>query len=821
MDAAAKTVESLSQHILPEKPHHLSYNPHWRYRPRPDDAAHGSRSGTRFEEWHNTRLQYMTLVSHADRGTLLTRSYYDMREEPPKPVPREVSALAKAGGDKKKKLSLSDYKNKKTGAASSASPPEPAIAKRKEGDRLLAGPAAPPLDAVAGPRPTSADAKPPLDSHKPTSDFRKPDVSKLPDSQPPPFDAKQRPRESAIDMRLPPKPPSLPPKPPSPPAKKRVADIEDESRPQKRAKPDDRRLADRPPPPRDDALRRKERPQPAARDAPLHKEDRPTSSSSLPNGRAIFKGALHPTRNPSPGARPRGDAVNGVRPHSSGSNISTSAKPDTSKSFVPPLLSPLKLSFDGDSRPHPDDDDLSARKEKRRRDDSGDSRPTIKAVKKPEPPSGSKKNKVPLVIPPLLSPTLPPAVEAELRRRKKVSPESADEKPKDGKDAPGAKKRPASGANDEKSNKLGHRRRLMVVLSIPKGLRQSVKRILALPTDRKDAHSQDRERGRERDRERDRPGSDEPPQATQARKRPAGTADVPTEPTAIKRPRTSDVARVAATPSTPSKRSTAMSRVSSGNSMAQTPGEAVNATPMAAPSADRKPNGHDPSAQRPERPEIKTLADVELRLKRKAVSLKHDSDEIMRVHRGSPNGTGAKGNPSESRLKLKYALGVESILAFVMSFQAQNAWRGMLNKKLDYQSWDSVLPLIEYTHNEIRGHGLNNSKPLYVLVLVLHAIVIDELIKCYASLDVPPPSITLEGLLKLERRKARLWPTIRDLNAHIGSSTLRVEVSPWFSIDEVTGSGLRVLRNWCSEERVDWTPEPILKDSWPINPRHP
>lgn len=197
MEAAAKTVQSLSQHILPENPHHLSYNPHWRYRPRPDDAAHASRSGTRFEEWHNTRLQYMTLVSHADRGTLLTRSYYDMREEPPKPVPREVSALAKAGGDKKKKLSLSDYKNKKTGAPSSASPPEPAIAKRKEGDRSLAGPAAPALDPVAASsRPTNPDAKP-----QPTSDFRKPDASKLSDSQPL-SDAKQRlPRESAIDMR--------------------------------------------------------------------------------------------------------------------------------------------------------------------------------------------------------------------------------------------------------------------------------------------------------------------------------------------------------------------------------------------------------------------------------------------------------------------------------------------------------------------------------------------------------------------------------------------------------------------------------------------
>jgi hypothetical protein len=74
----------------------------------------------------------MTLLSDADRGVLLTRSYYDMREEPSKPVPKEVTALAKGG--EKKKLSLSDYKNKKTSGATSTSPPEPTLAKKREAD---------------------------------------------------------------------------------------------------------------------------------------------------------------------------------------------------------------------------------------------------------------------------------------------------------------------------------------------------------------------------------------------------------------------------------------------------------------------------------------------------------------------------------------------------------------------------------------------------------------------------------------------------------------------------------------------------------------
>jgi hypothetical protein len=132
MEAAAKTVQQLTQRILPEKPHHLSYSADWRYH----IPANESRQ-KHPEEWDNTRLQYSTLVSEADRGVLLTRSYYDMRVEPPKPVPRDVGILAKGG--EKKKLSLSDYKNKKTsGVTSDTSTPEPPSARKREPERASA-----------------------------------------------------------------------------------------------------------------------------------------------------------------------------------------------------------------------------------------------------------------------------------------------------------------------------------------------------------------------------------------------------------------------------------------------------------------------------------------------------------------------------------------------------------------------------------------------------------------------------------------------------------------------------------------------------------
>lgn len=171
MEAARKTIEVLSQRILPERPHHLAFHPEWRFPP-----SHGDSSS--FEEWNHPRLQYLTLLSEADRGVLLTKSDYDMREEPAKPLPRDVHARLKGG--EKKKLSLSDYKNKMTtGATSSTSPPEPAIAKKKESERAAE---------------LSSDPKP-------ASEAKKADRPRPRDSDPP-VDAKQRQgREPAADMR--------------------------------------------------------------------------------------------------------------------------------------------------------------------------------------------------------------------------------------------------------------------------------------------------------------------------------------------------------------------------------------------------------------------------------------------------------------------------------------------------------------------------------------------------------------------------------------------------------------------------------------------
>ena len=200
MEAAAKVVDSLANDHrirLPTEPHHLSYSPDWKYRYPPDPRRP-------FEEWYHPRLQYATFCSDADRGVLLTRPAYDMREELIKPAPKEINALARVG--EKKKLSLSDYKNKKTATptaantpitvSSSTSPPIPNTATpsqlKRDGER---GPSTSAPTSLRDTKGSSIDVKRVpearrLQGGKPTRDAGGHNDGPL-----------QRPRENVVDRR--------------------------------------------------------------------------------------------------------------------------------------------------------------------------------------------------------------------------------------------------------------------------------------------------------------------------------------------------------------------------------------------------------------------------------------------------------------------------------------------------------------------------------------------------------------------------------------------------------------------------------------------
>lgn len=99
MDGAARRADGVARRVLPERPHHLCIDPKRRY-PNP--------SGYWFSG-PSAGLQYMTYLSDADRGVLLTRPFFEIHDEPD--VPKPLKAAAR--GEAKKKMSFKDYQNRK------------------------------------------------------------------------------------------------------------------------------------------------------------------------------------------------------------------------------------------------------------------------------------------------------------------------------------------------------------------------------------------------------------------------------------------------------------------------------------------------------------------------------------------------------------------------------------------------------------------------------------------------------------------------------------------------------------------------------------
>lgn len=593
----------------------------------------------------------------------------------------------------------------------------------------------------------------------------------------------------------------------------------DDDRPQKRSRPDDRSQFNR-----DEAYRRKEKLSASSRDrdrdrerdrdasASAPREDRVHPSTSLPNGKSVLKSAMTSGRSTSPAGRPRGDSMNGVR-GSSSAKRTTPTKADTSvRGHIPPLLSPLHIGFE-EKRSRGDDDDSSPRKERIRPDNAGDAAAPSKPKK-----TDTKKPKPAVIIPPLLSPTLPPAIEAELRRLKKTSSDSSDERTKDSRD--GRQGRDALGIKREEDdelkpmNKLGHRRRLIIVLNVPKKLRAEFASVVGQASSRrKDSQSQS-----EREHERIRAGSEEAGQQAPARKRPIGATSGPADAIAMKRPRSSDLTAHSklGTPATPSKKPAAMSRVSSTNSIVQTPTDAVNSTPSASASADRRPNGNEAAPPTGATPEAKAMSDKVERLRAVGRKLKHEADQTMKKYRGDTS-TSIRGKPGESKVKSGFALSLESIIVFMMTFYGADICRGMEHKIGDHRAWFSMFPLIEFLKNEMRRADVSNCQPLYAMVLMLHAVSLDELVRCYVRFDTVTEWVTKE-IISRTREKNKIWPRVHEVSASIHDPRLRVDVHPWSTLDDIAEASLRVLRVWCAEERVEWAPAQSLKDIWPVQP---
>ncbi|KAI2783047.1 hypothetical protein F4815DRAFT_378246 [Daldinia loculata] len=517
MEEVTKHIETLVKDVLPFKAHYLSLDTTRRYRPHADDK--------RLEEQDIRPLQYTTFVSDAERGVLLTRAYFDVREEPlnsvsaaDTPTPRRADP-----SKPKTKLSLKDYKNRKRSPDGEETP-----------------------KSVAQPSKTNA---PPKKKHDPTTkeaEDHRVIKKEIPDAKLSMRPETRRPRSPSLDR------------------KRRVIEAEQESKSAKRSKIESstpnsissRSL-------KDSAAQKPERQVASERKLLRDLKGTPTT-----NG----KPSLNSTGNKGVSPRPPSQ-VNGTQkliknkdgPDKKLENNSTSKVP-----YVPPLLSPIDiLDYMDDSKP-------SRPSPKKKPADSNSLKPPSKKSREDREPSPSPKKRK---VPPLLSPTLPPIVLEELARTKSASKDSSQRSSQVASDSPNGQKKAAKPSRREDTIHVdsgkGQRESLIVTLKYKKRNAKTIERLLNLPPGGRKKSNLLVEGGRVA---RDRSDSLEP---GTARKRPV--ADPPSE--AIKRPKVVENPR----PSTPPGPSSRMTRGASSSSQVGTPGVTNGLTPAAQPPDRRRP----------------------------------------------------------------------------------------------------------------------------------------------------------------------------------------------------------------------------------------
>ncbi|KAH9883913.1 hypothetical protein F4778DRAFT_581063 [Xylariomycetidae sp. FL2044] len=557
MEGAKKSIESLSKQILPVKAHYLSLSPTRRYRPHPDEK--------RLEEQDIRPLQYTTFVSDADRGVLLTRAYFDVREDPVPPNHAMPTPTPRGDPNKPKtKLSLKDYKNRKT---EGDSPPKSANLLAKSSTQ----------------REKEFPIKKPLEPPRKDMDGRRDDRKDI-----------TRARKDTHRQRS-----------PSPERKKRVSDADESFRPAKRSKLETAT-------PNGVASRSLKEATPLKTERcvqPERKIPRDGKLSAVPNGRPPLGSNGARGVSPRPNAQVNGAQKSAVSNHTSKKTESNSTP--TSKPSLMPLLSPLPSEVSDLVR---EESKLSRPSPKKKPVEITNSKPSLQRLKDDREPSpGPKKRR----IPPLLSPTLPAIVMEELERAERRTPSKDTGQKSSQTDSSVPPKRALKAPADRETTihvdrKKDESETFMVILKYKKRQAKTVERLLALPpVGKKKSEGLKREDRAVRDR------SDSVEPGT-ARKRPRTGADASE---AIKRPKTSENVR----PSTPPKQSAAMTRVTSNSSQAGTPGDLTSLTPASQVVPERRRPPLDPEAlQRLHKLQARSRGFIELGRK-----LKHERDALI------------------------------------------------------------------------------------------------------------------------------------------------------------------------------------------------
>ncbi|SPQ27456.1 933cf3f1-3745-4207-b88e-54f7431a3d76 [Thermothielavioides terrestris] len=409
-------------------------------------------------------------------------------------------------------------------------------------------------------------------------------------------------------------------------------------------------------------------------------------------------------------------------------------------------------------------------------------------------PSPSKKAKKVSKIPPLLSPTLPPVVEAALAVKERAQTGSKSvpgPAPKQAADSSGGARKTivaAPAVRGVEAEEKPSRPSKIVTFKLKKANAKRAKELLSLPSkSAKDALKKERSTSAEA-----------APLPAPAKKRPRPADDVPQE--TAKRTKTAGEVAAArpAAPATPLKpaAATAMSRVASSQSQGNTPAATTGLTPG---------NGDNRPPTRSEPLDPKTLAQAESYKERHAEyqrlggKLKHARDDLCR-DRGGPGGMA----PADERRAT--ALHFEMVLAYMVAFHSLNQARTLERKACDISAWESLLPHLA----ELRGR-VQGIKALKALAVQMHVLCLEQITNALATLDPAAAAGSFARWAKHSRNRAAMWQEANAMWERVDDPRMRTVVGPWTSIEDAVAAVLAVMRRWADRESVRWQPEVHLK----------
>ncbi|KAG8160197.1 hypothetical protein KVR01_009733 [Diaporthe batatas] len=547
---------------------------------------------------------------------------------------------------------------------------------------------------------------------------------------------------------------------PSSEGKKRPLEQDDSTRPLKKTKSSE--------PTSSEAPRKAPRPEaPSGRERAMSasKDGRTGALQSNPSGRAA-----QPSSKDQPRAVSPKTTVNGTKPQSSASRNTLPPKPDTSgKHLVPPILSPLKLAFD---------DDLETWSSKKK---VAEGHMMGKSQNKPSRPEGTvKKRAATPELPPILSPTLPPQVEEALARIQKTQvKEEAKDPPGQSSDAAaGARKtRPPADNCDAEA-----RPAKLVTIKYKKTLRKRIQSLLALPS-------------RPWPKERSLSADNTPPPAS---KRPRGTepiAEPVTSSVGAKRPRAPETTGSKA-PHTPPKPPTANSLAAPGGSQTHTPGGRVAQTPG---TGDAAQTGREGTAKET----LRRRWDEFCKIGKK---LKHKRDKEFPANAAGQNAAG------QLRDYRRAMLTIEMILAYMIAFRSLNQRSEISGAAMDMASWLTLEPHLRELKQMARHSG-----SLQALAYQLHGIVINELIRAFASVGLHGGEQLKLGkdqhmaVFQAMKNNPRIWTEANDLRGKVSDKSLRTPtMGTWTTPHRAASDALQVLARFAEREHVNWRAEMVV-----------